>query len=341
MQELITRAELDQLGWTAHNLSTAMRTGELKRLRRGYYSGADDRTRQVILATKDACSPEAVLSHATAAWLHGLPVRRAAMDSVHVTRSRRGGGRADPGVHVYACPLRPDEVQLIGELPVTTVARTVVDLGRHEPLGWAIATGDAALRAAASAEELTDQISTQLHRAVHRPGLRRARFAAGFLDARSESPGESLSRLLMHEGGLPRPELQVELKSWDEDVRVDYLWPEFGLIGEFDGAVKYGIDISGPDPTAALMKEKRREDGLRAHGYVVVRWTWDDLRVKGRLAHLIQTGLDTARRAVGVASHTAELFASRIRDAKSATVCKETPAVLGRRPVSDGVGSGA
>ena len=145
----------------------------------------------------------------------------------------------------------------------------------------------------------------------------------------------------MHEGGLPRPELQVELKSWDEDVRVDYLWPEFGLIGEFDGAVKYGIDISGPDPTAALMKEKRREDGLRAHGYVVVRWTWDDLRVKGRLAHLIQTGLDTARRAVGVASHTAELFASRIRDAKSATVCKETPAVLGRRPVSDGVGSGA
>lgn len=296
MRDLLTRTELDQLGWTSHGLNTAMRAQQLTRLRRGYYSQADDTTRPTILATRDACSPEAVLSHATAAWLHGLPVRRAAMESVHVTRSRRGGGRADPGVHVYACPLRADEVQRIGDLPVTTVARTIVDLGRHEPLGWAIATGDAALRAASSKDELSDQIAVQLQRAVHRPGLRRARCAVGFLDRRSESPGESLSRWLMHEAGLPRPDLQVELKSWDEDVRVDYLWREFGLIGEFDGAVKYGIDLAGPDPTTALMEEKRREDGLRAHGYIVVRWTWDDMRVQGRVAHLIETGVDTARR---------------------------------------------
>jgi len=218
-----------------------------------------------------------------------------------------------------------DEVQFIGELPVTTLARTVVDLGRHEPRGWAIATGDAALRAAASAQELTDQITTQLHRAAHRPGLRRARFVAGFLDPRSESPGESLSRWLLHEAGLPRPDLQVKLKSWDEDVRVDYLWQEFGLIGEFDGAVKYGIDLSGPDPTAELMKEKRREDGLRAHGYIVVRWTWDDLRVQGRVAHLVQTGLETARRAAAPSSHTATRFAARIGDAKTATLCEVDP----------------
>lgn len=342
MQEVITRAQLDHLGWSRHSLSSAMRARELTRLRRGYYSQADDTTRPTILATREACSPEAVLSHATAAWLHGLPVRRAAMDSVHVTRSRRGGGRADPGVHVYACPLMPDEVQFIGDLPATTLARTIVDLGRHEPLGWAIASGDAALRAAASAEELTALISTQLHRAAHRPGLRRARLVAGFLDPRSESPGESLSRWLIHEAGLPRPDLQVKLKSWDEDVRVDYLWQEFGLIGEFDGAVKYGIDLSGPDPTAELMKEKRREDGLRAHGYIVVRWTWDDLRVQGRVAHLIETGLDTARRAAGPSSHTAGLFASRTRDAKTATLCEEGPQpVVGRGLVSHGGGSAA
>ncbi len=47
-------------------------------------------------------------------------------------------------------------------------------------------------------------------------------------------------------------------------------WPELGVIGECDGLLKY----SGSD---ALIQEKIREDRIRALGFIVVRWTWNDI----------------------------------------------------------------
>ncbi len=61
-------------------------------------------------------------------------------------------------------------------------------------------------------------------------------------------------------------------------ARVDFAWPASGVIGEFDGRVKYGRALApDQDPVEALWREKVREDLLRDLGWQVVRWTWADL----------------------------------------------------------------
>lgn len=94
-------------------------------------------------------------------------------------------------------------------------------------------------------------------------------------DCLSESPGESLCRLVFAGLGIVQPEQQVDI--FDElgrfVARVDFLLRDRRLIIEFDGATKY----AGADGPGALMAEKRREDSMRRLGYRVVRLTWADL----------------------------------------------------------------
>ena len=61
--------------------------------------------------------------------------------------------------------------------------------------------------------------------------------------------------------------------------RCDFGWPEFKVLGEFDGKKKYGELLRRPGQTAedVLIEEKRREDRLRSLGWIVVRWMWSDL----------------------------------------------------------------
>ena len=59
------------------------------------------------------------------------------------------------------------------------------------------------------------------------------------------------------------------------------------VIVEFDGAVKY----EGAQGRSALVAEKRREDALRALGYVVVRVTWSDLASPTRVISQIRRAL--------------------------------------------------
>ena len=62
------------------------------------------------------------------------------------------------------------------------------------------------------------------------------------LDLRSESAGESMSRVRLIEEGLPRPELQYEIFGPGGGLlaRVDFYWDEHKTVGEFDGKIKYG-----------------------------------------------------------------------------------------------------
>jgi hypothetical protein len=100
-------------------------------------------------------------------------------------------------------------------------------------------------------------------------------------DGLSESPGESWARVLFVSLGLPKPELQAEIRDAGGRLvgRVDFLFHRQRLIVEFDGKVKY----EGVDGRDALIREKRREDALRSLGYQVVRLTWRDLYDPPRL----------------------------------------------------------
>lgn len=118
-------------------------------------------------------------------------------------------------------------------------------------------------------------------------GRRRAQAVVEFANPLAGSVGESWSRVQVADAGLPAPLLQAR---FDDRLGligfVDFYWPDFGLIGEFDGLVKYSDPamLAGRTPAQALTDEKRREDRLRGTGPRVARWVWATLRARGALA---------------------------------------------------------
>lgn len=118
-------------------------------------------------------------------------------------------------------------------------------------------------------------------------------------DPAAESPGESWSRVIFHEWGLQAPELQKEFQLPDGGTaRVDFWWEGVAVVGEFDGLIKYRSDsgLTGEAAEDVVVREKLREDELRALGVTVVRWTWADLANPQRLIRrLRRAGVPLAR----------------------------------------------
>jgi hypothetical protein len=275
---LLTR-DLTTAGYSATELARLHRNGELVHLRRGAWLPADpddDATRhRLLLAATLALVVEGVVSHASAAVLHGLPTF-GPLSQVHLTRAD-GRGKRRGYVHLHVAPLPPDQVVERDGVVVTSLARTVLDLARTLPYPEAVATADAALRLGLEQAELEDA----LERAVRRPGIGAARRVVGFMDGRSESVGESFSRVVLHRLGLPPSTLQLEVRD-DAGVlvgRCDFGWEEHRTVGEFDGRVKYGR-LLRPDQRVedVVWAEKQREDAVRDLGRQMVRWTWGDLQ---------------------------------------------------------------
>lgn len=226
-----------------------------------------------------------VISGRSAAVLHGLPVFRlpelpettCLLDSTEGNRTTR---------HVFSGTTRPSEVSSWFGVPVHTVARTIVDLARHDRRDGLMAA-DRALREGAVTRS---QLDAQLRLATGWPGVRWARQTVLLASPLAESPLESLARLAVHDFGLPAPELQVEV--WDpvecQLYRTDMMWRDRKVILEADGRLKYSDD--------ALWREKRRELALTRLGYHVERVVWSDLtsgrqRTRARLRALFQLPL--------------------------------------------------
>ena len=242
--------------------------------------------RRLIVATVPRCG-DICLSHASAAVLHRLPTWAADLDRVHAIKGGGGHGRRGRNLHIHAAPLDGDEIVRIGGLPVTCLARTVVDCARTYPYEKAVPIGDAALRAGLLREEL----ERALQRARSRTGISRARRVADFLDGRAESVGESRSRIMFSRIGIPMPEPQFEIVDRDgrRVARTDFGWESQRTVGEFDGKIKYGRPIGpGEKPEDAVFREKIREDRIRDLGWEVVRWTWVDLEEPRLLATRLQ-----------------------------------------------------
>ncbi len=97
---------------------------------------------------------------------------------------------------------------------------------------------------------------------------------------------------------MPQPDLQVPLHHNGDFVgRGDFVWEDERVVGEVDGASKYGSLLRpGQTPQMAIMAEKRREARLQDAGYWVVRWGWADLWDGPGLAQRIQRAFTHAGR---------------------------------------------
>ncbi|GAA1252200.1 hypothetical protein [Oryzihumus leptocrescens] len=242
------------------------------------------------MARARAHHADKVLSHLSAASIHGYDLPLAPGTATWLTVDHGGNRpRRAPDVIVERASLAPEDVVEFGRpvLAVTSPARTVADCLRHLRLADAVALGDSALR---SDPDLAASVHEVLARQRGWPGGRTARTAYRLLDGRRETWLESWSFARLWQLGVELPEPQVTvLDEWGRFVaRVDAMWRAWGVVGEADGRMKYGLGPAGADLAArsglreafsagAVFAEKRREDRLRDLGLEVVRWTLDDL----------------------------------------------------------------
>ena len=217
-----------------------------------------------------AVGPAAVASHHSAALIHGLDLFGRPATAVAVTRppGAAGSRTARPGIRLHIAAMPAGHVTVRRGVPVTSVARTAVDLARTCPFQAGVAVVDSALHSrAVTAAELRAVLTT----CGRWPGIQRARQVVAFGDARSESVLESISRVAFRDQGLPPPVLQAWVGDPEEVIgRADFLWRAHRTIGEADGAIKYA------DPVRAVA-QLRRDARLRQAGFEVVHFTWDEI----------------------------------------------------------------
>lgn len=113
-------------------------------------------------------------------------------------------------------------------------------------------------------------------------------------DGLAANPGESLSRgLMLGFPEVPEPRLQHGFVDAAGDLIgfADFDW-DGRVVGEFDGRHKYQKYLRpGESVEDAVIREKYREDRLRALGIHVMRWTWRDLMNPRRFRALLNSGL--------------------------------------------------
>ncbi|HEX6255466.1 MAG TPA: type IV toxin-antitoxin system AbiEi family antitoxin domain-containing protein [Euzebyales bacterium] len=233
-----------------------------------------------------------VLSHTSAIVAYGLPTHRVDLDVVHLTRTRPGRtGRVARRQPVQVHPELPAAARCaVDGLQSCTAAVAVLQVADWHGVGAGMVVAEAALH-----RGLVDHEDLRQARALVRLGHGRAAAAliVALAGADSESPGETLTRLVLRALGHTDLLQQVPIRLPNgRTARVDFLLPALDVVVEFDGAVKY----EGAQGRDELLREKRREDGLRATGLEVVRLTWPDLDRPRHVGALVDAAASRAGR---------------------------------------------
>ena len=265
-------------------IRSAVRRGRLVTLRRGVLvgraafdeTGSDLRARHALLAQGAILATQGAPAFAclgSAALLHGFARLGRPPQRIRLYRAR-GRPWRDSEVAILTCGLPDAHLTEAMNVPCTSAPRTVVDVARWVSFRGGMVVADSALRLGVERPAL----ERVLRDCPRWPGIRKARSVIDFADRKAASPLESVSRVVFHEHGLPPPELQLAV-AWDEfgdpTIIVDFCWPEFGVVGEADGLLKYDQEL---DPErVSLRAEKLRQEAIEALDYIVVRWTWDDI----------------------------------------------------------------
>ena len=241
-------------------LKSALRTQYTKLLRDVYVNRDTELTPQLRAQAGWLWSRRrGIIAGLSASAIHGAKWVDVAVpvEIIHTNRNPL------PGLRVRSGRIEEDEVTVVGGIPVTTPARTVLDLGCWYPTGQAVAAIDALVRAT---DLKAADVELLLQRYPGRRGIRQARTALGLVDAGAQSPKETWLRLLLMHAGLPRPQTQIVIDDEFGDViaYLDMGWEEVKVAVEYDGDQhrsdrrQYSWDV-------------RRLEMLERRGWIVIR----------------------------------------------------------------------
>ena len=272
-----TAAELKAEGNSTAQITNLTRRGTLIRVRYGVYAKSD-LAAQVLLSQAGAqalaaagqllaAGPGAVASHETAAAIHGMELFTRDDKQVTLTRPPGRNRSSRAGARIHSAQLPASHVTVKYGVPVTTPARTVIDLARKLDFRAGVVAADSALH-----HKLVTR--AELHEVIAAcrrwPWITRAADVVAFADGLAESVLESLARVVFRDCSLPPPELQVWVGGAEVAGRVDFLWRQFRTVAEVDGRMKYS------DPSRAV-KQLERDRQLRDAGYEVVHFGWQHI----------------------------------------------------------------
>ena len=225
----ISRRQLLALGVSSEAIVRAVARGRLYRVHQGVYSLLPPRARPPFAAEHAAllaCGPSAVLSHHSAARLHGLrlPDHEAAVHLTTTESHRRD--RAGIVVHRTRILDRRDHHRVQG-LPATSIARTLVDLAPLYSARQLAPLVDQALRLTSRA-----RLAKMVDRHPHRPGVPRLRRLLDPARPSEDTWSKAEARLLaaIRRAHLPTPEANVAIGGYVADL----LWREQRVIVEYD-----------------------------------------------------------------------------------------------------------
>jgi very-short-patch-repair endonuclease len=255
---VVSARQLAEFGFPRETIARWVKEGRLHRLHRGVYAVGHEalswngRCMAAVLANGPA-----VASHITAGWIWGL--LRYKPGTFHLTAPTRRHRKERVVVHFAT--LKPEDLTTVDGIPVTSPARTVLDLA-------ADGSRDVGrLLERAKEHRLLDRrrFEATLARAGGHPG--RARFEAALRAYRREpavlrSDLEKRFRRLVLRAGLPTPQTNVVIEGYE----LDAYWEAEGFAVEFDVYATHG------SPTS-FEEDRKRADDLLLAGIELIRVT--------------------------------------------------------------------
>jgi very-short-patch-repair endonuclease len=254
---VVARAQLIAADIGARAIDLRLRSGRLHPLHRGVYAVGHQvvslrgRWMAATLATGG------VLSHRSAGALWGLrPFNGRIEITVPWDKTQR------PGLLLHRAVLAPDEITARDGIPVTTPARTQLDLAgvlqKHQ------------LQQAINEAERLRLEGPQPNRHPTKRGTKALRTLAPPTHTKRDL--EARFTTFLNDRRFPAPQTNVLI----EGMEVDFAWPERGVVVELDSWEYHGT-------RAAFERDRRRDRILIAAGWRPLRVTWRDLDEPGAL----------------------------------------------------------
>lgn len=261
---VVSRAQLVSCGLSPRAVDRWAAAGRLRRLHPGVFAVGhailvpDGRRLAAVLA----CGPSAVLSFGDAGAVWGLCRSWGSLFHVTVPPTNARSGQR-PGIHVHVSPLRPDEMVIRDGIPVTSVARTLLD---HASVSSNQRVAEAV--DAAFALQLYDQRAIDRVTGRGRAGSARLRKVVAARHPESHASKSNWERAmlrLLDAHDIPRPQVNALIQR--AGIRPDLLWRIPKVAVEWDSWAHHHT-------REQFEEDHKRTLMLQRLGYTVLRFTW-------------------------------------------------------------------
>lgn len=243
------------------------------RVPRGQQQRLLDRVRPYIALCSQSC-----VSHVTASQLHGMPLPwfDNEIKAFHLTRPAGYSPPRRRHITGHVKNLCPDDIMFIEGVPVTTPARTFLDLSEILGLDDLVAVADFLVCGHNRQFEPpklpiipADHLRAYIAGQHHVPGLARAKAALELMRVGVDSPPETRLRLLLQRAGLPVFLTNYAIEG-EPQVWPDLACKEYKTSAEYEGEVH-------KTPQKQLF-DRNRDERTAARGWLQVKVYKSDMR---------------------------------------------------------------